>query len=330
MVFLGFVEPTTCPTPCPGQRKTALLLRTPSGELQPIWIDSYTPFPEIVPPIEFTAFMRGTVTKSGVVLLQFNPYNEATGGFLAWTPQSGIFQVAMPWTQLPVNSSFTEFATIQSASAPAKFQLVKPSVLSDSGRFAYRAELWDGGSAVVLADLANTASYWHPCPVFIEQAFSQSASPGGEATISVRVSGQGSLNYQWLQNGVPLSNGTLPDGTVVSGATSATLTLSNVSSAVSGTYACVATNSCGSQQSWDASVSVGVQCDSIDFNNDTSVFDPIDIDAFLSVFSEGPCIPDTATCSDIDFNNDGSSFDPCDIDTFLKVFSEGPCEPCGR
>ncbi len=74
---------------------------------------------------------------------------------------------------------------------------------------------------------------------------------------------------------------------------------------------------------------VGPTCDSIDFNNDTSLFDPQDIDAFLSVYSEGPCIPDTATCNDIDFNNDSSLFDPCDIDAFLLVFSEGPCTPCG-
>jgi hypothetical protein len=71
-------------------------------------------------------------------------------------------------------------------------------------------------------------------------------------------------------------------------------------------------------------------CDSIDFNNDTSFFDPTDIDAFLSVFSEGPCIPATSTCNDIDFNNDGSLFDPCDIDSFLLVFSEGPCTLCGQ
>jgi hypothetical protein len=66
-------------------------------------------------------------------------------------------------------------------------------------------------------------------------------------------------------------------------------------------------------------------CDSIDFNNDGSFFDPVDIDAFLSVFSEGPCIPETATCNDIDFDNNGSCFDPNDIDSFLSVFSEGPC-----
>jgi len=66
-------------------------------------------------------------------------------------------------------------------------------------------------------------------------------------------------------------------------------------------------------------------CDSIDFNNDGSLFDPTDIDAFLSVFSEGPCLPLDASCNDIDFNNDGSLFDPADIDAFLRVFSEGPC-----
>jgi len=74
----------------------------------------------------------------------------------------------------------------------------------------------------------------------------------------------------------------------------------------------------------------GPTCDSIDFNNDGSLFDPTDVDAFLSVFSEGPCVPDTATCNDIDFNNDGSVFDPCDLDSFLLRFSEGPCTLCGQ
>ncbi len=66
-------------------------------------------------------------------------------------------------------------------------------------------------------------------------------------------------------------------------------------------------------------------CDDIDFNNDGSQFDPQDIDAFLSVYGEGACVPATATCNDIDFNNDGSLFDPADIDGFLSVYSEGPC-----
>ncbi len=72
-----------------------------------------------------------------------------------------------------------------------------------------------------------------------------------------------------------------------------------------------------------------IVCNDVDFNNDGSFFDPQDIDALLSVYAEGDCIPSEATCDDIDFNNDTSIFDPCDIDAFLLVFSEGPCTACG-
>jgi hypothetical protein len=44
---------------------------------------------------------------------------------------------------------------------------------------------------------------------------------------------------------------------------------------------------------------------------------PIDLGAFEFQGDQG--------CDDIDFNNDGSIFDPTDIDAFLSVFSEGPC-----
>ncbi len=119
------------------------------------------------------------------------------------------------------------------------------------------------------------------------------------ATTIVRT--DGSLGNQWLP-GCPSTTGNLgiaPNLNTISGQQYAALTLP--------------TPGCGS----------------IDFNNDSSFFDPQDIDAFLSVYSEGPCIPVAATCNDIDFNNDGSLFDPCDIDSFLLVFSEGPCTLCG-
>ena len=69
-----------------------------------------------------------------------------------------------------------------------------------------------------------------------------------------------------------------------------------------------------------------VTCNDIDFNNDGVYFDVTDVDAFFSVYVEGPCIPDTSTCDSIDFNNDSLFFDPADIDAFLRVYSEGPCE----
>lgn len=73
-------------------------------------------------------------------------------------------------------------------------------------------------------------------------------------------------------------------------------------------------------------VSNNYPCNDIDFNNDGYFYDPTDIDAFLSVFSEGPCIPAAAQCDPVDFNNDGSGFDPEDVEAFLSVYSEGPCE----
>jgi hypothetical protein len=71
-------------------------------------------------------------------------------------------------------------------------------------------------------------------------------------------------------------------------------------------------------------------CDPVDFNNDGALLDPQDVDAFMSIYSEGPCVPSTAPCNDVDFNNDGALFDPCDVDSFLLVFSEGPCTLCGE
>jgi hypothetical protein len=64
-------------------------------------------------------------------------------------------------------------------------------------------------------------------------------------------------------------------------------------------------------------------CDSIDYNSDGLFPDTGDIDAFLVVFSGGPC-PSTS-CNDIDFNNDGLFPDTGDIDALLRVFSGGPC-----
>lgn len=68
-----------------------------------------------------------------------------------------------------------------------------------------------------------------------------------------------------------------------------------------------------------------LRCDDIDFNRDATRYDPTDIEAFLSVFSEGPCVPAGAHCGDVDFNNDRSRFDPEDVNAFLSVFSDGPC-----
>ncbi|MFO0856505.1 MAG: M12 family metallo-peptidase [Phycisphaerales bacterium] len=154
----------------------------------------------------------------------------------------------------------------------------------------------------------------------------QTIPQGQNASFNVIATG-GSLAYQWQRNNV-----NLPADPRYTGINSPTLGISNAQTGDQGTYRCVVTGFCGAAQNSGGAtltVTTGPTCDGIDFNNDSSLFDPVDIDAFLSVYGEGPCIPSGATCNDIDFNNDGSLFDPCDIDSFLLVFSEGPCTPCG-
>ena len=182
----------------------------------------------------------------------------------------------------------------------------------------------------------------------IEQPTSVSTCASGAATFSVGFIGNGPITLQWQVADSASPNGwtNISDGTIfVEGGMRRVGVFSGSQTPLlhaDGFYVgpdfpiisvpvfvrCVVTNECRSVPTDTAALSVS-QCDCLDFNNDTSVFDPIDIDAFLSVYGEGPCVPSEATCGDIDFNNDTSVFDPCDIGSFLTVYSEGPCTPCG-
>ncbi|HEX2838770.1 MAG TPA: hypothetical protein VHN77_11675 [Phycisphaerales bacterium] len=65
-------------------------------------------------------------------------------------------------------------------------------------------------------------------------------------------------------------------------------------------------------------------CNDIDFNNDGLWPDTLDIETFLTVFSDG-CMGADPPCDPIDFNNDGLFPDTADIEAFLRVFSGGTC-----
>ncbi len=72
----------------------------------------------------------------------------------------------------------------------------------------------------------------------------------------------------------------------------------------------------------------GLQCDPLDFNQDTLFPDTQDITDFLLVFAGGLCEGQSAPppCNtDIDFNNDGLFPDTQDITSLLSVFAGGPC-----
>ncbi len=145
--------------------------------------------------------------------------------------------------------------------------------------------------------------------------------------------GAGVRSYQWQRTVGSLWQNLTNSPAQVTGATTPTLTLLDIDETDERQYRCLVSDVCGSDTSIAATLTVNppqTTCDDIDFNNDGSLFDPQDIEAFLSVYSEGPCVPTNANCQDIDFNNDTSLFDPCDIGSFLTMYSEGPCTPCGQ
>ncbi len=180
-----------------------------------------------------------------------------------------------------------------------------------------------------------------PVPTITSQPSFAMICWGASGSVSVTATSATAATYRWQWSDIftetwtDISNGanSLPDGNSFVAASAQTNTLS----ITPGTnqqwrirVRAIVANACGINTSEPREVGSEPCCDFVDFNNDSSVFDPQDIDAFLSVYSEGPCIPGAATCNDIDFNNDGSLFDPCDIDSFLLQFSEGPCTPCGQ
>ncbi len=82
-------------------------------------------------------------------------------------------------------------------------------------------------------------------PVITTQPASQSVSAGASVTLSVVATGSPAPTYQWRKN-----------GTLLSGATSATLTISNAQAADAGSYTVVVTNSVGIITSNAATLSV--------------------------------------------------------------------------
>jgi Glycosyl hydrolases family 28/MBG domain (YGX type)/Putative Ig domain/Immunoglobulin domain len=81
-----------------------------------------------------------------------------------------------------------------------------------------------------------------------QPTLSAAATLGGSTTISITTAGKSGVNntsptIQWNLNGSPIANGTRPDGTVVSGATTATLALSNLQAGSTGQYTAVVSNS---------------------------------------------------------------------------------------
>ena len=114
----------------------------------------------------------------------------------------------------------------------------------------------------------------------------------------------------------PLANGSTPSGSIISGAQTPTLTISNTTAQDAGAYSCLVSNSCGSLAS--AAANLGVVCYS---NCDGSATPPIlninDFTCFLNRYAAG----------DPYANCDGSTTPPVlnvnDVLCFLNGYATG-------
>ncbi|MBX7223275.1 MAG: immunoglobulin domain-containing protein, partial [Blastocatellia bacterium] len=79
---------------------------------------------------------------------------------------------------------------------------------------------------------------------------------GTSGSFTVAASGTATLTYQWQRNGVNITSSPLAGGTVASGFTTATLSLSGIQAADATTYRCVVTNGCGNATSNNGTLTV--------------------------------------------------------------------------
>jgi hypothetical protein len=100
---------------------------------------------------------------------------------------------------------------------------------------------------------------------FTEQPASVQTLCSVQATeLRVRATSPWGVTYDWRKNGVSLSNGPLPHGTVISGQGTDTLLIAGNNPADAGSYTCAVTNNCGQRITSASAVSPGVACSPAD------------------------------------------------------------------
>lgn len=95
-------------------------------------------------------------------------------------------------------------------------------------------------------------------PVISDGPFPQEANAGQTVTLSATVTGNPASTYQWLRNGTVVEDGTTATGSVVSGASTTSITITGISVPDAGEYMLRATNNVGVTNSTAVRLSVSV------------------------------------------------------------------------
>ena len=98
--------------------------------------------------------------------------------------------------------------------------------------------------------IANAAD---PPQVTVHPVNQTNIVPGSDVSFSVTATGTTPLSYQWQKDGVNLTD----EGSSITGATTATLTITGVMESDEGGYRCVVTNIAGMDTSNTAKLTVG-------------------------------------------------------------------------
>lgn len=252
-----------------------------------------------------------------------------------------------PAPQAPCPGGTARFEVIASGDGPLTYQWRRDGVaLNDgptgSGSFidgAATAVLTIGGVSaadvgsydcvVTLAGCGSATSTAAAftvgaAPVIVSDPTPVTACTGATAQFTADVAGSGVIQYQWWKDGVQLADGPTGTGSVITGATTTLLVISNVSAADRGTYECTAFNDCGSDSSSSAVLTV-TPCGELrgDMNCDGTV-NNFDIDPFVLALSNieayEQAFPDCDRESHGDVNDDGV-FNNFDIDPFVELLT---------
>ncbi|MFO0861270.1 MAG: hypothetical protein U0570_12000 [Phycisphaerales bacterium] len=127
--------------------------------------------------------------------------------------------------------------------------------------------------------------------------------------------------YQWRRNGINLANGTTQSGTIIAGATTLALSLTNVNPNDSGSYDCVISATLPTCPSVTTNPALAtVLCCPSDFNGDLLV-DDTDFQTFILAYNILECAP---VCP-ADLNSD-NAVDDADFQLFILAYNALICE----
>lgn len=182
-----------------------------------------------------TQTITASVTIQPTITAQPVPATQCAGGSASFSVGASGGNLSYQWQRNGVG-----IALAQNPTARSQTLVINPVTLADDA--VYRCIVSNGCNDPATSN--NASLTVRTGPTFAGNPQSLTRPVGGSATLSVSVSSFGSPSYQWRRNNINLSN-----GPGVAGATTATLSLTNLTIDSQGSYDCIVTDSCGSATS---------------------------------------------------------------------------------